>query len=159
VAVLPTTAVRFRRRQGASASVCGDVAPALNIFLNLLERGKMDDSRRLADGSMMTFERIYPLDAVFDALEDAPEELRESKRYKDVGDFSIGGLAQRLVSDFGEQPLDILFHSLANGPEVKKPLLETSRAGICRIQRERILAGVAGAALAPIMRPGGSVTR
>ena len=32
-------------------------------------------------------------------------------------------------ADFGEQPLDILVHSLANGPEVKKPLLEVSRAG------------------------------
>ena len=36
---------------------------------------------------------------------------------------------QRLTSDFGERPLDIVVHSLANGPEVRKPLLETSRAG------------------------------
>ncbi len=143
----------------AGASVCvATWPPALNIFLNLLERGKMDDSRRLADGSMMTFERIYPLDAVFDALEDAPEELRESKRYKDVGDFSIGGLAQRLVSDFGEQPLDILFHSLANGPEVKKPLLETSRAGYLAASSASAFSLVSLVQrLAPIMRPGGSV--
>ncbi|MGE5141937.1 MAG: SDR family oxidoreductase, partial [Acidobacteriota bacterium] len=33
------------------------------------------------------------------------------------------------VADFGDQGLDIVVHSLANGPEVKKPLLETSRAG------------------------------
>jgi len=143
----------------AGASVCvATWPPALNIFLNLLERGKMDESRRLADGSMMTFERIYPLDAVFDALEDAPEELRESKRYKDVGDFSIGGLAQRLVSDFGEQPLDILFHSLANGPEVKKPLLETSRAGYLAASSASAFSLVSLVQrLAPIMRPGGSV--
>src|SRR2546430_11113820 len=31
--------------------------------------------------------------------------------------------------DFGDRPLDIVVHSLANGPEVKKPLLETSRSG------------------------------
>jgi enoyl-[acyl-carrier protein] reductase I len=114
----------------AGASVCvGTWPPALNIFLNLLERGKMDESRRMSDGSMLAFERIYPLDAVFDTYDAMPEELRTSKRYKEVGDCSIDGLAQRLVADFGERPLDILVHSLANGPEVKKPLLETSRGG------------------------------
>src|SRR5690348_4230817 len=103
--------------------------PALNIFLNLLERGKMDASRRMPDGGMLEFEKIYPLDAAYDTLADAPEEVRTSKRYKDVGDFSIEGLATRLTSDFGDHPVDIVIHSLANGPEVKKPLLETSRAG------------------------------
>jgi enoyl-[acyl-carrier protein] reductase I len=33
------------------------------------------------------------------------------------------------VADFGERPIDIVVHSLANGPEVKKPLLEVSRNG------------------------------
>ena len=31
-----------------------------------------------------------------------PAELRENKRYKELGDVSIGGLAQRLTSDFGD---------------------------------------------------------
>src|SRR5882672_5491132 len=83
---------------GASVSV-GTWPPALNIFLNLLERGKMDESRRLAYGSLLTFEKIYPLDAAFDTLADAPADLRDSKRYKDVGDFSIDGLAQRFQAD------------------------------------------------------------
>ena len=105
----------------AGASVCvATWPPALTIFTNLLERGKLDDSRRLSDGSLLTFEKIYPLDAAFDAITDAPEELRASKRYKDVGDFSIDGLTSRLVSDFGDKSLDILVHSLANGPDVKK---------------------------------------
>ena len=83
----------------AGASVCvGTWPPALNIFLNLLERGKMDESRRLSDGSLLTFEKIYPLDAVFDTYDAMPEELRTSKRYKDVGDCSIDGVAQRLSS-------------------------------------------------------------
>lgn len=51
------------------------------------------------------------------------------KRYQNVGDFTIAGFAERLVTDFGPQPLDIVVHSLANGPEVKKPLLDTSRQG------------------------------
>src|SRR4030081_2749751 len=76
----------------AGASVCvATWPPALNIFLNLLERGKMDESRRMSDGSLLAFEKIYPLDAAFDSLADAPEDLRASKRYKDVGDFSIEG--------------------------------------------------------------------
>lgn len=114
----------------AGATVCvATWPPALNIFLNLLERGKMDESRKLSDGSLLQFERIYPLDAVFDTLADAPEDVRTNKRYKDIGDFSIDGLRQRLVDDFGEQPLDIVVHSLANGPEVRKSLFEVSRAG------------------------------
>jgi enoyl-[acyl-carrier protein] reductase I len=50
----------------AGATVCtGTWPPALNIFRTLLERGKIDDSRTLANGSLLTFERIYPLDAAF----------------------------------------------------------------------------------------------
>src|SRR5690606_16320579 len=113
---------------GASV-VVGTWPPALNIFLTLLERGKIDESRRLSDGRLLEFERIYPLDAAYDTLADAPDDVRNSKRYRETGDFSIAGLAQRLTSDFGDRPLDILVHSLANGPEVKKPLLEVSRAG------------------------------
>src|SRR5947207_7465482 len=78
----------------AGATICvGTWPPALNIFMNLLERGKMDESRRLSDGSLLEFEKIYPLDAVFDTLDAIPEELRTSKRYKDVGDCSIDGVA------------------------------------------------------------------
>ena len=114
----------------AGASVCvGTWPPALNIFMNLLARGRMDESRRLQSGQLLTFEKIYPLDAVYDRYDDIPEDVRASKRYKDVGDCSIGGLAERLVADFGERPIDIVVHSLANGPEVKKPLLEVSRFG------------------------------
>ena len=142
----------------AGASVCvGTWPPALNIFLNLLERGKMDDSRRLSDGSLLTFERIYPLDAVFDTYDALPEDLRTSKRYKDVGDCSIDGLAQRLVADFGEKPLDIVVHSLANGPEVKKPLLETSRFGYLAAMSASAYSLVSMVSrLGPLMRKGGA---
>src|SRR5258706_3474523 len=39
------------------------------------------------------------------------------------------GMPRRIEADFGRDSLDIVIHSLANGPEVKKPLLETSRSG------------------------------
>jgi enoyl-[acyl-carrier protein] reductase I len=142
----------------AGATVCaGTWPPALNIFQNLLERGKIDDSRRMPDGSLLTFEKIYPLDAAYDTLADAPEDVRTNKRYKDVGDFSVEGMGQRLVSDFGERPLDIVIHSLANGPEVKKPLLETSRAGYLTAVSVSAYSLVSLVSrLAPHLRSGGS---
>ncbi len=100
--------------------------PALGIFKTMLERGKFDASMQLARGGKLAFTNIYGLDAEFDTLEDAPAELRESRRYKDLGDFSISGLAAKVAADGGA---DIVIHSLANGSEVKKPLLETSRKG------------------------------
>jgi len=142
---------------GASVSVA-TWPPALNIFLNLLERGKMDESRRMADGSIMEFERIYPLDAIYDTLADAPEDIRTSKRYNERGDFSVQGVADRLVADFGERPLDILVHSIGNAPEVKKSLLEVSRAGYLGAVSASAYSLVSMVQrLGPLMRPKGSV--
>lgn len=142
----------------AGAKVCvATWPPALNIFTNLLERGKMDESRALARGGVLEFEKIYPLDAAYDTLADAPEDIRTNKRYADTGDFSIDGLATRMRHDFGEQSLDIVVHSLANGPEVKKPLLETSRAGyLTAVGVSAYSLASMVARLAPLMRPEGS---
>ena len=66
----------------AGATVCvATWPPALNIFLTLLERGKMDESRRLKNGSLLTFEKIYPLDAAYDTLGEAPAEILDNQRY------------------------------------------------------------------------------
>jgi len=141
---------------GASVSV-GTWPPALNIFMNLLERGKMDASRKLSSGQLLQFEKIYPLDASFDTLADAPEDIRSNKRYKDTGDFSIDGMVQRIESDFGKDSIDIVIHSLANGPEVKKPLLETSRSGYLTalsVSAYSLISMVSR--LGPLMRNGGS---
>ena len=143
--------------EAGATVVVGTWPPALNIFLNLLERGKLDRSRQLAGGGVLEFEKIYPLDAAFDRLADVPTELRENKRYRDAGDFSIDGLANRLTADFGERSLDILIHSLANGPEVTKPLMETSRSGYLTAVGVSAYSQVAMVnRLAPLMRGGGS---
>jgi enoyl-[acyl-carrier protein] reductase I len=114
----------------AGASVClGCWPPALGIFETLLRRGKLDAARRLSDGRELNFERIYPLDAAYDTLADVPEDVRENRRYSGRGDFTISGLAQRMKDEFAVPQLDILVHCLANGPEVHKPLIETSRQG------------------------------
>jgi enoyl-[acyl-carrier protein] reductase I len=142
----------------AGASVCvGTWPPAMGIFEKLMERGKMADSLRLASGQAMAFERIYPLDAAYDRMEDVPEEVRENKRYKERGDFTIAGVAARLREDFGDQAVDIVVHSLANGAEVKSALVDTTRAGYLgaiSVSAYSLISMVR--ALAPMMRPGGN---
>jgi enoyl-[acyl-carrier protein] reductase I len=142
----------------AGASIClGSWPPALGIFTKLLERGKMEESMRLAGGRKLEFERIYPLDAAFDALADAPPEVRDNKRYKDVGDFSIQGMADRIRADFGEKALDIVVHSLANGPEVKSPLVDTSRQGYLSAISVSAYSNISLVRhLSPLMRPNGA---
>lgn len=142
----------------AGASVCvGTWPPALGIFRTLLERGKFDESLTLPDGSRFGFEKIYALDAEFDEAGDVPEELRQSKRYRDLGDVSIQGVAARLEADFGSPCVDIVVHSLANGPEVKHPLLETSRKGyLAAVGVSSYSYASMVRRLGPLVRPGGS---
>jgi len=142
----------------AGATICvGSWPPALWIFQKLLERGKMEESMRLSDGRKMEFERIYPLDAAFDTLADTPAEIRENKRYTEVGDFSIEGVTQRLIQDFGTPCLDVVVHSLANAPEVKKPLIDTSRSGYLAALSVSAYSMVSMVrSLGPLTRPGGS---
>ncbi|KAK9224449.1 hypothetical protein WN943_009482 [Citrus x changshan-huyou] len=105
----------------------GTWVPALNIFETSLRRGKFDESRVLPDGSLMEITKIYPLDAIYDKLEDVPEDVKSNKRYSGSSKWTVQECAESVKQDFGS--IDILVHSLANGPEVSKPLLETSRNG------------------------------
>jgi enoyl-[acyl-carrier protein] reductase I len=114
----------------AGATVCvGTWPPTYTIFTKLIQLGKIKESLAMPDGSELKFERIYAFDGDFDTLEETPAEIRENRRYKDHDDFTIQGVANKFVKDFGDQPLDIVVHSFANGPEVKKPLMQTSRKG------------------------------
>lgn len=114
----------------AGARVCvGTWPPTYTIFTKLIQLGKIKDSLALPDGGELAFERIYAFDGDFDTLADAPDEIRENRRYKEHADFSIQGVADKFRADFGDQPIDIVVHSFANGPEVKKPLVQTSRKG------------------------------
>jgi enoyl-[acyl-carrier protein] reductase I len=142
----------------AGATIClGSWPPALGIFTKLLERGKIEESMRLMGGRKLEFERIYPLDAAFDTLSEAPAEVKENKRYKDVGDFSIQGMAERIRGDFGGASLDVVVHSLANAPEVKSPLVDTSRQGYLSALSVSAYSNVSLVRhLAPLMHPGGS---
>lgn len=142
----------------AGASVCvGTWPPAFGIFTKMLERGKMAESLVMRGGGTLAFERILPLDAEYDTLADVPLEVRENRRYKEHDDFTIQGVANRLVAEFGEKPLDVVVHSIANGSEVKNPLLETSRKGYLSALSASAYSFVALVQrLGPILRPGGS---
>jgi enoyl-[acyl-carrier protein] reductase I len=133
----------------AGATVCvGTWPPALGIFQTLLRRGKIET---------IELEKIYAFDAEFDTFADMPDEVKENKRYKEHGDVSIQATVDKMKADFGDPCVDIVVHSLANGPEVKNVLLETSRKGylgavgvsaysmVSMVQR-----------FSPIMRKGGS---
>ncbi|MBS0586025.1 MAG: enoyl-[acyl-carrier-protein] reductase [Verrucomicrobia bacterium] len=105
----------------------GTWTPILKIFQTSWDMGKFDASRKLSDGTLLQVEKVYALDALFDTPEEVPEDVRNNKRYQGVGGYTVSEVAKKVEEDFGS--IDILVHSLANGPEVKKPLLETSRAG------------------------------
>ncbi|MCB1113316.1 MAG: enoyl-[acyl-carrier-protein] reductase [Chlamydiia bacterium] len=107
--------------------IIGTWTPLLKIFKTSLENGKFEASRATPSGKMLEFAAIYPLDATFETPDDVPEMIRENKRYKDVEGYTITEVAEKVKNDFGT--IDIFIHSLANGPEVQKPLLEVSRQG------------------------------
>jgi enoyl-[acyl-carrier protein] reductase I len=143
----------------AGAAVClACWPPALGIFETLLRRGKLDAARQLSDGRELQFERIYPLDAAYDSMDDVPPDVRENRRYSGRGDFTISGLAQRMQEEFAAPQLDVLVHCLANGPEVHKPLIETSRQGYLAalsVSSYSLVSMVRN--FAPLMPRGGSV--
>ena len=105
----------------------GTWAPILKIFKTSLANGKFDESRKLSDGRMMEFTKIYAIDAAFDTPESVPPDIKENKRYAELSGYTVSEVAQQVAADFGK--IDILVHSLANAPEVTKNLLDTSRNG------------------------------
>jgi enoyl-[acyl-carrier protein] reductase I len=140
---------------GARVAV-GTWPPILTIFRKSLERGKLD--LELPGGGQLKLDQIYPLDATFDAPNDVPAEIREDKRYKDLQGFTVQWVADQLRHDYGPESLDIVVHSLANGPEVQKTLLETSRAGYLGAVSASAYSMVSLVQrLGSLMRPGGAV--
>ena len=113
--------------EAGATILVGTWTPMMRIFTTSFEAGKFDESRLLSDGSLMQIAKVYSLDAAFDTPEDVPADIRENKRYKDSSGYTISEVAETIAKDYGS--IDILVHSLANGPEVHKPLLETSRKG------------------------------
>ena len=139
---------------GATVTV-GTWPPVLGIFEKSLKSGKFDEDMILSDGSKMEIAGIYPLDAVFDTPEDIPEDVKSNKRYAGLSGYTISEVAEAVRADYGK--IDILVHSLANGPEVTKPLLEPSRRGYLAASSASAYSNVGLVQkFGPIMNEGGS---
>merc|ERR1719217_1282813 len=136
--------------------VVGTWPPVLGIFEKSLRSGKFDEDMTLDDGSKMKIDKIYPLDAVFDTKDDVPEDVLSNKRYAGLDGFTIQECADAVKADYGK--IDIFVHSLANGPEVAKPLLETSRTGYIAAMSASSYSLISCVQrFAPIMNEGGAV--
>lgn len=107
--------------------IIGTWTPLVNIFETSWKNKKFDESRKLKNGSLFEYKKLYPIDAAFDNPEDIPSEILENKRYKKYSRYTISEVAQNIKKDF--KNIDILVHSLANSPEITKSLSETSRNG------------------------------
>ncbi len=140
---------------GATVLV-GTWTPMVKIFTTAFRSGKFDESRRLSDGRLFEIDKVYPLDATFDKPEDVPEEIRENKRYQESSGYTVSEVVESIKRDYGR--IDILIHSLANGPEVKLPLLETSRKGYLAAVSSSSYSLISLVAhFAPIMNRGSSI--
>jgi len=105
----------------------GTWVPVVKVFTTLWQLGKFDESRRLSNNLLMNYLKLYPLDASFETPDEVPEKIKDNKRYKQYNGYTISEVAAQIERDYGK--IDMIVHSLANGPEVKHPLLETSRGG------------------------------
>lgn len=134
----------------------GTWAPIVRIFKTSWANGKFDESRKLSNGKMLEYSKLYPIDAVFDKMEDVPQEIKENKRYAELTGYTVSEVAKQVEADFGQ--IDILVHSLANGPEVTKNLLDTSRKGYLAAISSSAYSFISLLAhFGPIMTSGGSV--
>ncbi len=136
--------------------IVGTWPPVLKIFQSGLKKGSFDSDSELSDGSKMVIEKVYPLDAVFDSPDDVPDEIKNNKRYAGLDGYTIEEVAKAVEADYGK--IDILVHSLANGPEVTKPLLETSRKGYLAASSASAYSAVSLLQkFGPIMNEGGNM--
>lgn len=135
--------------------IVGTWPPVLKIFQMSLKKGAFDEDSTLSDGSKMSIDKVYPLDAVFDEPDDVPDEIKGNKRYAGLDGYTISEVAKAVEADYGK--IDILVHSLANGPEVTKPLLETTRKGYLAASSASAYSFVSLVQkFGPIMNEGGS---
>lgn len=135
--------------------IIGTWAPILKIFKTSWANGKFDESRKLKNGKMLEYLKVYAMDAVFDKMEDVPQEIKENKRYAELTHYTISEVARAVQADFGH--IDILVHSLANAPEVTKNLLDTSRQGYLAALSSSSYSFISLLAhFGPFMPPGGS---
>ncbi len=118
-------AIAKRLAEAGATILVGTWPPVYDIFTKSLSRGKLDTA--LPNGLEMKIAGIFALDAAFDSMDDVPADIRENKRYSAHDAYTISDVAAAVEAKHGK--IDVLVHALANGPEVHKDLLDTSRKG------------------------------
>lgn len=86
---------------GATVTV-GTWPPVLGIFEKSLKKGSFDEDMKLDDGSKFEIAKVYPLDAVYDAPEDVPEDVKTNKRYAGLSGYTIEEVASQIKADYGQ---------------------------------------------------------
>eukprot|EP00292_Cryptomonas_paramecium_P007826 CAMPEP_0113678526 /NCGR_PEP_ID=MMETSP0038_2-20120614/10015_1 /TAXON_ID=2898 /ORGANISM="Cryptomonas paramecium" /LENGTH=350 /DNA_ID=CAMNT_0000596211 /DNA_START=50 /DNA_END=1102 /DNA_ORIENTATION=- /assembly_acc=CAM_ASM_000170 len=106
--------------------IVGTWPPMYKKFLDMIDKGFGEDAI-LQDGSTLKIDKVYPFDGLYSTVEEVPESVKQHKHYVGLSGYDIKSVAEQVKKDYGK--VDYLIHSLANGPEVEKPLLEVSRKG------------------------------
>lgn len=100
--------------------------------------------------------QVYPLDLGFSNETEIPAKVLQSKYYAGLSGFDIRSVAKKVKDDYGK--VDFLVHSVANGPEVSKSLLQVSRQGYLAASSASAYSLIALCQeFGPIMPPGGGV--
>lgn len=113
--------------EAGATIIVGTWTPIYKIFTSSWNAGKFDESRKLTNGKLLEIAKVYSMDASFDYPEDVPVDIKENKRYAQSEGYTLSEVSSQVAKDFGT--IDVIIHSLANAPEVKKSLLDTSRKG------------------------------
>ncbi len=99
----------------------------VGIVENFLEREADAESRVLPYGAgSLKVEKVLACDVEFDKLEETPEAIRNDRRWNKHGDFTIGGMIDKLTPLV--DGIDIVIHSVAFSREIKNKMIDTSRA-------------------------------
>ncbi|VWU51277.1 enoyl-acyl carrier reductase, putative [Hepatocystis sp. ex Piliocolobus tephrosceles] len=102
--------------------------PVYNIFMKSYESGRFDkDMIDEETKKKMNILDIIPLDASFDTFNNVDEDTKNNKRYANLTNYSIEDAANYIHKKYGK--ISKLVHAIANGREVQKPLIDTSRDG------------------------------
>ncbi len=114
--------------QAAGARLLFSVHPRMVGMVKLVLEGTQDaDKRVLPFGAgTLQVEKMFPCDVSYDTPDDVPEAVRNDRKYNKHGAFSIRDMIDGIKAHCNQ--VDILVHSVAYSSEIKKPLVETSRA-------------------------------
>lgn len=121
-------AVAKNLAQAGCRVIVGTWPVVLGPFVKQLESPEgFGKEQLLPNGEKFEIEKVYPLDLGFTNESEVPPKVLQSKYYAGLSGFDIRSVAAKVKADYGS--VDFLVHSVANGPEVSKPLLQVSRQG------------------------------